>query len=122
MSRPKGFIHSKETIEKIRKSNQGKFVSLKTRILQSLRKGKDGDIKRLTLYERLLKDRKIICEECKINELEHKKINGFYLSIHHKDRNKNNNELENIKILCNSCHLKEHNKEMLIQRKIKAGY
>jgi len=28
--------------------------------------------------------------------------------VHHKDKNINNNDLENIEILCYSCHAKEH--------------
>ena len=30
------------------------------------------------------------------------------LEIHHKDRNRNNNHLNNLQLLCKSCHSKQH--------------
>lgn len=44
------------------------------------------------------------CERCGYDE--HKQI----LGVHHKDRNRANNELENLEILCPNCHSIEHMK------------
>lgn len=42
------------------------------------------------------------CEKCGYNEF--KKI----LGIHHKDRNRKNNNLDNLQVLCPNCHSIEH--------------
>lgn len=34
---------------------------------------------------------------------------GRNLTIHHKDKNRNNNLLENLTVVCRSCHQKIHN-------------
>jgi 5-methylcytosine-specific restriction endonuclease McrA len=34
-----------------------------------------------------------------------------FLVIHHVDRNRRNNRLENLKLVCPSCHVKEHGRE-----------
>ena len=34
------------------------------------------------------------------------------LGVHHKDRNRNNNELENLEVLCPNCHSMEHMKHI----------
>lgn len=31
-----------------------------------------------------------------------------FLCVHHKDRNRNNNNISNLEVLCRSCHAKEH--------------
>jgi|SRR3989304_1487317 len=31
-----------------------------------------------------------------------------YLCVHHKDRERSNNDLDNLEVLCKSCHQKEH--------------
>jgi len=38
------------------------------------------------------------------------------LDVHHKDRIKSNNELENLVTLCHSCHTKEHKEENITVR------
>jgi len=46
-----------------------------------------------------------MCEECgKLSEEQPKKM-----SVHHIDNDVTNNDAENLKRLCNSCHAKEHN-------------
>jgi len=46
-----------------------------------------------------------MCEECgKLSEEQPKKM-----SVHHIDNDVTNNDAENLKLLCNSCHAKEHN-------------
>lgn len=37
------------------------------------------------------------------------------LEVHHKDRNRDNNKLSNLAILCANCHCKEHRKTSLIK-------
>ena len=55
-----------------------------------------------------LRSNNITCEKCK-------KIRA--LQIHHKDRNRKNNHISNLKILCRVCHRKEH-----YRIKTKIGY
>lgn len=43
-----------------------------------------------------------VCNRCKYNKI----IN--ILCIHHIDRNRNNNEVSNLEILCPNCHFEEH--------------
>lgn len=43
-----------------------------------------------------------ICNRCGI------KVDLFSADVHHKDRNRQNNNLDNLEILCKSCHHKEH--------------
>lgn len=41
------------------------------------------------------------CEKCGID-------NPCVLEVHHKDRNRKNNKIENLQLLCANCHLIEH--------------
>ncbi len=50
---------------------------------------------------RLLDIRGHKCEKCSYNKYE-------ILQVHHKDRNKNNNDLENLELICPNCHCEEH--------------
>ena len=50
---------------------------------------------------RLLEKKGKKCEKCSYNKYE-------ILQIHHKDRNKNNNELNNLELICPNCHYEEH--------------
>lgn len=50
-------------------------------------------------YRRWLKDN---CEECGSTK---------YLVVHHLDEDRNNNELSNLKTLCQKCHLTVYHKE-----------
>ena len=34
-----------------------------------------------------------------------------YMVVHHIDKNRGNNSLENLKLVCPTCHVKEHGKE-----------
>jgi hypothetical protein len=54
-----------------------------------------------SLKIRLLKDRGAKCEQCDFGISE-------ILEVHHRDRNRNNNVLNNLKLLCPNCHSKEH--------------
>ena len=48
-------------------------------------------------------DKLKMCEHCKSKK---------YIQLHHKDKNQKNNIISNIKILCASCHRKEHYKNI----------
>ena len=50
---------------------------------------------------RLLKDRGMICERCSYNKHE-------ILQVHHKDRNRDNNSIDNLELICPNCHYEEH--------------
>ena len=53
------------------------------------------------LKVRLVKERGVICERCGYNKLE-------ILQVHHKDRNRLNNDLNNLELICPNCHYEEH--------------
>ncbi|MEX2029204.1 MAG: HNH endonuclease [Candidatus Paceibacterota bacterium] len=50
---------------------------------------------------RLLKERGKKCERCDYDKYE-------ILQVHHKDKNRNNNNLENLALICPNCHYEEH--------------
>lgn len=50
---------------------------------------------------RLLKARGKICEKCGYDKYE-------ILQIHHKDKNRSNNNLDNLELICPNCHFEEH--------------
>ena len=59
-------------------------------------------VKSLTaLRSRLVKVRGVNCERCGYSKKE-------ILQIHHKDRNKNNNDLNNLVLICPNCHCEDH--------------
>jgi 5-methylcytosine-specific restriction endonuclease McrA len=44
--------------------------------------------------------------ECEVCGAPHNPAAGYCLTVHHKDRNKRNNSLDNLVALCQRCHLK----------------
>lgn len=50
---------------------------------------------------RMIKERGDACERCRYSQVE-------ILQVHHRDRNKSNNKLENLELVCPNCHAKEH--------------
>ena len=54
----------------------------------------------ITYYRRIFRDK--LPHKC--NQCGHKR----YLTVHHKDGNRQNNELLNLEVLCRSCHAKFH--------------
>ena len=50
---------------------------------------------------RLLKHRGNVCERCSYNKFE-------ILQVHHKNRDRNNNDLKNLELVCPNCHFEEH--------------
>lgn len=53
------------------------------------------------LKERLSVDRGKKCERCGYNKYE-------ILQVHHKDRDRNNSDLNNLELVCPNCHYEEH--------------
>ena len=50
---------------------------------------------------RLMQERGVECERCKYNKKE-------ILHVHHKDRDRGNNEPRNLELICPNCHYEEH--------------
>ena len=50
---------------------------------------------------RLINQRGGLCERCGYNKVE-------ILHVHHKDRNRKNNDQENLELVCPNCHYEEH--------------
>ena len=65
------------------------------------RQKKDKVKAQQSLKIRLLKDRGGVCERCSCNTYE-------ILHIHHKNRDRGNNDMENLELICPNCHAKEH--------------
>lgn len=49
----------------------------------------------------LFRERGIVCERCGFSKRE-------ILQVHHRDRNRNNNEIANLELICPNCHYEEH--------------
>jgi len=54
-----------------------------------------------SLKIKLLKERGKICECCGYDKYK-------ILQIHHKDRNRNNNTMDNLELICPNCHYEKH--------------
>lgn len=54
-----------------------------------------------SLKLRLMRLRGTVCEKCNYNKYE-------ILQVHHKDRNRQNNNLNNLELICPNCHAEEH--------------
>ncbi len=50
---------------------------------------------------RIIRERGGKCERCSYSKQE-------IIHVHHKDRNKKNNELTNLELICPNCHYEEH--------------
>lgn len=73
----------------------------RTGIKYKLNRPRDKVASQRSLKIRLLKQRGKKCEQCQYSKHE-------ILVVHHKDRNRNNNELMNLELLCPNCHAEEH--------------
>jgi 5-methylcytosine-specific restriction endonuclease McrA len=73
----------------------------RTGIKYKLNRPKDKVKSLQALKKRLLKERCTKCERCDYSKHE-------ILQIHHKNRDRNNNELENLELICPNCHAEEH--------------
>lgn len=68
----------------------------------------------------LLRD-KHCCIICGIDQKTHKQKYKHDLNVDHIDGNKTNNNLDNFQTLCVSCHMKKHNKEIVVASLIARG-
>lgn len=59
-----------------------------------------------TYRELVLKEKQHNCERCSCNI---DFSNSYKWCVHHKDHNRNNNDLNNLELLCKRCHQLEHN-------------
>lgn len=62
---------------------------------------KDKAKSQQSLKIRLLKSRGTNCERCDYSKTE-------ILQVHHKDRDRSNNNLTNLELICPNCHYEEH--------------
>jgi len=70
-------------------------------ILYKINSPQDKVKSQKVLKLRLFQERGKQCERCKYT--------GFkILQIHHKDRNRQNNEMNNLELICPNCHCEEH--------------
>jgi hypothetical protein len=65
------------------------------------RSTKDKVKSQRALKLRLIQKRGQVCEKCSY-------ARPALLEVHHKDRNKTYNELENLELICPNCHAEEH--------------
>jgi hypothetical protein len=112
--------HTKETKDKISKSEKGKIIPPEVRKQMSLTRGGTGIPYELSEYgpefDNSLKEQVRFregykCKICGCSQLE----NGSQLDCHHIDYNKKNNNTNNLVALCDTCHLKtNHNRKYWI--------
>jgi hypothetical protein len=79
---------------------------LRTGIKYKLNRPKDMVKTYHQLKIRLISQRGTKCEKCGYSKTE-------ILEIHHKDRNRNNNNLNNLILICPNCHSEEHHLKKL---------
>lgn len=70
-------------------------------IQYKINRPRDKIISQRALKIRLLKNRGRICERCDYDKYE-------ILQVHHKDRDRNNNNIDNLELICPNCHFEEH--------------
>lgn len=73
----------------------------RTGIQYKINRPKDKVKSQQSLKIRLLKVRGNNCERCAYGKYE-------ILEVHHKDRNRNNNDVNNLELICPNCHAEEH--------------
>ena len=62
---------------------------------------RDKVVSQRAIKVRLLKERSAQCEQCGYSRIE-------ILHVHHKDRDRSNNEFSNLALICPNCHYEEH--------------
>jgi len=105
-----GKKRTQETKDKIREKQIGKFAGDKNIFWIDGRSFEPYGIEFNEDLKEVVRNRdRRKCFGCEKTELE----NGRKLSIHHIDRNKKNNNLNNLISLCDSCHAKTHHKDFI---------
>jgi hypothetical protein len=75
-------------------------------------KKKDGDLPTGNIYIKIyLIKNNILERKCYKCNLTHWNEELIPLDLHHKDKNRNNNSVENLTLLCPNCHNQEHRKD-----------
>lgn len=77
----------------------------RTGISYTGRRLKDKVVGARAIKIRLVEARGARCERCGYNRVE-------IIQVHHKDRDRNNNELGNLELLCPNCHYEEHHSDV----------
>lgn len=87
----------------LHKKTCSRSCSNKNRIGIKYKIGRPGDkaMSARILKLRLMKERGKSCERCNYNKYE-------ILQVHHKNRKKTDNRVENLEIICPNCHYEEH--------------
>ncbi len=73
----------------------------RTGIRYKIGRPNDKVVSQQALKKRLSGKRGYVCERCNYNIF-------LILQVHHKDRNRDNNKLNNLELLCPNCHAEEH--------------
>lgn len=60
--------------------------------------------RRIVFRDKIVNNLEIECENCKILDID-------LLVVHHRDRNRKNNSVTNLAVLCANCHKKEHHED-----------
>ena len=76
----------------------------RTGIRYKLGRPRDKVVAERGMKIRLLEQRGGCCERCGYSKKE-------ILHLHHKDRNRSNNDLSNLELICPNCHYEEHHLE-----------
>ena len=74
-------------------------TGMRYKMIGAITKDKVSSYKSLKI--RLFSERTKVCEKCGYDKYE-------ILQIHHKDRNRDNNDLDNLELICPNCHAEEH--------------
>ena len=73
----------------------------RTGIKYKINRPRDKVISQRALKIRLLENRGQNCERCDYSKCE-------ILQVHHKDRDRSNNNINNLELICPNCHFEEH--------------
>ena len=76
----------------------------RTGIKYGIRRPNDKVRNQQIIKDRLMEIRGMKCESCTYHKYE-------ILHIHHKDRNRENNDFDNLELLCPNCHYERHHTE-----------
>lgn len=73
----------------------------RTGLKYKINRPRDKVISQRALKVRLLEIRGKKCERCNYDKYE-------ILQVHHKDKNRNNNQISNLELICPNCHFEKH--------------
>lgn len=68
----------------------------------------------IALKKKLIETKGNKCEKCGYTKVE-------ILQVHHKDRDRSNNNLENLELICPNCHYEEHYLQRSLFRQVQVG-